>query len=98
MPKNELFLGGLSKDTRRQDLEDIFSKYGKLTRCDIKYVNGILIYDSLFQIFNLFILYIEGYAGTAYGFVGFEDERDAEVSQFNFTFYMLHKKRSVQIS
>ena len=59
MPHNELFLGGLSKDTRRQDLEDVFSKYGKITRCDIKYVNG--------------------YAGTAYGFIGFEDDRDAEV-------------------
>ena len=63
MPHNELFLGGLSKDTRRQDLEDVFSKYGKITRCDIKYVNG--------------------YAGTAYGFIGFEDDRDAEVI-FNF--------------
>jgi RNA recognition motif-containing protein len=40
MPRNELFLGGLSRDTRRRDLEDIFERYGKLTRCDIKYVNG----------------------------------------------------------
>ena len=30
----------LSKETRRKDLEDIFKRYGKLTRCDIKYVNG----------------------------------------------------------
>ena len=61
MPRgSELFLGGLSKETRRQDLEDVFAKYGRITRCDIKYVNG--------------------YAGTAYGFIGFEDERDAEVS------------------
>lgn len=54
----ELFLGGLSKDTRRGDLEDIFSKYGRITRCDIKYVNG--------------------YAGTAYGFIGYDDDRNAE--------------------
>lgn len=79
MPKNELFLGGLNKDTRRQDLEDIFSKYGKLTRCDIKYVNGILDF-ILNKFFFGLIFFIEGYAGTAYGFVGFEDERDAEVS------------------
>jgi len=61
MPRGatELFLGGLSKDTRRADLEEIFSKYGRITRCDIKYVNG--------------------YAGTAYGFIGYEDDRDAEV-------------------
>lgn len=42
MPHNELFLGGLSKDIRRQDLEETFGKYGKITRCDIKYVNGRL--------------------------------------------------------
>ena len=43
MPHNELFLGGLNKETRRQDLEDVFSKYGRLTRCDIKYINGLFI-------------------------------------------------------
>jgi hypothetical protein len=63
----ELFLGGLSKDTRRADLEDIFSKYGRMTRCDIKYVNG--------------------YAGTAYGFVGYEDDRDAEVNTLFVLFF-----------
>ena len=63
MPRStELFLGGLSRDCRRADLEDIFSKYGRITRCDIKYVNG--------------------YAGTAYGFVGYDDDRDAEVRLF----------------
>ncbi len=62
MPRGstELFLGGLSKDTRRSDLEEVFGKYGRIIRCDIKYVNG--------------------YAGTAYGFVGYDDDRDAEVS------------------
>lgn len=81
MPKNELFLGGLSKDTRRQDLEDIFSKYGKLTRCDIKYINGteFIFLNKIKQFFLL-----KGYAGTAYGFVGFEDERDAEVREKKF--------------
>ena len=42
MPRDsiELFLGGLNKETRRSDIEEIFSKYGRLTRCDIKYVNS----------------------------------------------------------
>lgn len=40
MPSKELFLGGLSKETRRQDLEDIFSKYGRINRCEIKYGKG----------------------------------------------------------
>jgi RNA recognition motif-containing protein len=67
----ELFLGGLGREVRRKDLEEVFSKYGRITRCDIKYVNG--------------------FAGTAYGFIGFQDERDAEVSQFiNINIYFTH--------
>jgi RNA recognition motif-containing protein len=71
MPRGstELFLGGLSKDTRRSDLEEVFGKYGRIIRCDIKYVNG--------------------YAGTAYGFVGYDDDRDAEVSM-NKLFFCLN--------
>ena len=48
MPHNELFLGGLNKETRRQDLEDVFSKYGRLTRSDIKYINGSFLLLLLF--------------------------------------------------
>ena len=59
MPHKELFLGGLSKDVRKQDLEEVFAKYGRITRCDIKYVNGN--------------------SGTAYGFISYEDDRDAQV-------------------
>lgn len=65
MPHKELFLGGLSKEVRRQDLEEVFAKYGRITRCDIKYVNGN--------------------SGTAYGFISYEDDRDAQVS-FDFFF------------
>lgn len=49
MPRTELFLGGLSKETRRKDLEDIFKRYGKLTRCDIKYVNGEIYTFNLYK-------------------------------------------------
>lgn len=31
-----LFLGRLSADTRSRDLEDLFAKYGRVTRLDIK--------------------------------------------------------------
>ncbi len=48
MPNTELFLGGLSKDIRRKDLEDVFGKYGKLIRCDIKYMSGKLKCDKYF--------------------------------------------------
>jgi RNA recognition motif-containing protein len=60
MSGSELFLGGLSRDVRRKDLEEVFGKYGKIVRCEIKYVNG--------------------FAGTTYGFVGFEEEHEAAVS------------------
>jgi len=46
-----LFVGRISRDVRDRDLEDAFSKFGKLKRCDLK---------------------------GSFGFVTFEDERDAE--------------------
>jgi len=36
MPRNELFLGNLSRDVQRRDIEHIFDKYGRIERCDIK--------------------------------------------------------------
>ena len=36
MSNNQLFVGRLTLDTRSSDLEKIFEKYGKLTRCDVK--------------------------------------------------------------
>jgi len=47
-----LFVGRLSPETRTRDLEDLFYKYGKITRCDVK--------------------------RGGFGFVEFEDKRDAE--------------------
>ncbi|KAG0286783.1 hypothetical protein BGZ96_009169 [Linnemannia gamsii] len=50
-----LFLGRLSADTRSRDLEDLFAKYGRVTRLDIK--RG---------------------TNSGYGFVEYEDPRDAD--------------------
>ncbi|KAG0370028.1 hypothetical protein BGZ54_008026 [Gamsiella multidivaricata] len=50
-----LFLGRLTHDTRSRDLEDLFAKYGRVTRLDIK--RG---------------------ANSGFGFVEYEDPRDAE--------------------
>jgi len=36
MPRRELFVGSLSKDVERRDMENVFEKYGRLLRCDIK--------------------------------------------------------------
>jgi len=46
-----LFTGRLPSDARPRDLEDLFYKYGRIVRCDVK---------------------------IGYGFVEFEDRRDAE--------------------
>ncbi|KAI8144589.1 hypothetical protein BJV82DRAFT_656401 [Fennellomyces sp. T-0311] len=46
-----LFIGRIPKSMSTRELEDIFSKYGKITRLDVK---------------------------TDFGFVEFEDKRDAE--------------------
>jgi len=40
----QLFVGRLGKDVRTRDLEDIFNRYGRLTRCDIKVGGGPLAY------------------------------------------------------
>jgi len=36
MPRTELFIGNLGRDTTRQDVEDVFEKYGKLIKCNFK--------------------------------------------------------------
>ena len=36
MPKTELFVGNLDRDIQRKEIEDVFEKYGRLLRCDIK--------------------------------------------------------------
>lgn len=47
-----LFIGRIPSDTRPRELEDVFIKYGRIVRCDVK--------------------------PGGYGFVEFEDPRDAE--------------------
>jgi hypothetical protein len=36
MPRNELYLGNLSKDVTQRDIEGVFKRHGKILRCDIK--------------------------------------------------------------
>jgi len=49
--RNNVYVGKLSDKTRERDLEDVFSKYGKISSVSIK---------------------------LGYGFVEFEDSRDAD--------------------
>jgi hypothetical protein len=36
MPKTELFVGNLGKEVSKKDVEDVFDKYGRIVRCDVK--------------------------------------------------------------
>jgi RNA recognition motif-containing protein len=36
MPRPELFVGNLGRDVERKDVEDVFEKYGRIVRCDLK--------------------------------------------------------------
>jgi RNA recognition motif-containing protein len=36
MPKTELFVGNLGKEISQKDIEEVFDKYGKILRCDVK--------------------------------------------------------------
>ncbi|XP_067929746.1 serine/arginine-rich splicing factor 7-like [Watersipora subatra] len=51
----KLFIGRLSRRTRTADVEEVFERYGRLSRCDVKYGQD-----------------------TAYAFVDYDNDRDAE--------------------
>jgi len=36
MQRAQLFIGRLPRETRRGDLEDVFKRYGRVTRCDVR--------------------------------------------------------------
>jgi RNA recognition motif-containing protein len=36
MTQTELFVGNLNRDIERKDIEDVFKKYGRILRCDLK--------------------------------------------------------------
>lgn len=36
MSKTELFIGNLDRDVQQKDIEDVFEKYGKIIKCNIK--------------------------------------------------------------
>lgn len=48
---NQLFIGRLPRGSRSRELEDVFYKYGKMTRCDVKqgetYYNRALFFSRL---------------------------------------------------
>ena len=83
MPK-ELFVGNLNREISREEIEDVFDKYGKVLRCDLKNrgkprtelaVNNSLDYSD-----RLMLAFYHQGMGAAFCFVEFEEERDAEVS------------------
>ncbi len=89
MPKTELYIGNLGRDTTRKDIESVFDKYGRLLRCDVKDKGNLLLLSCcLLNIKiqqqrqqNYFInkIFVSKGFGTVYAFLEFEEERDAEV-------------------
>uniref|UniRef100_T1IXV5 CCHC-type domain-containing protein n=1 Tax=Strigamia maritima TaxID=126957 RepID=T1IXV5_STRMM len=73
----QLFIGRLSKDTRVRDLEEIFERYGRLLRCDIKYGGDLLLFCTCSNFKRIFLFFPTG-TGMAYAFVDYDDRRDAE--------------------
>ncbi|XP_054724029.1 serine/arginine-rich splicing factor 4-like [Uloborus diversus] len=63
----QLFVGRLPIDIRERDVEQVFEKYGRLLRCDVKYG----MYGSTGRRSS-------GRTGMAYAFVDYDDRRDAE--------------------
>ena len=41
---NQLFIGRLPRGSRSRELEDVFYKYGKMTRCDVKQGEAAILF------------------------------------------------------
>ena len=44
MPKTEIFIGNLNKEITQKEIEDVFDKYGRMVRCDIKNRGNIYLF------------------------------------------------------
>ena len=66
-----LFVGRLAEDTAPRDLEDLFASFGKIIRCDVKRPRGSSSHCDRTN-------NIVAPGQQPYGFVEFEDRRDAE--------------------
>jgi len=64
----QLFIGRLPIDIRERDVEQVFEKYGRMLRCDVKYG----MYGGSTGRRGA------GRTGMAYAFVDYDDRRDAE--------------------
>ncbi|GAN01139.1 alteRNAtive splicing factor SRp20/9G8 [Mucor ambiguus] len=68
-----LFVGRIPREMNNRDLEDAFSKYGKITRLDVKKGN-------VFSPSNTagIVCILTGMVHVGFGFVEYDDKRDAE--------------------
>jgi len=67
MSRSQLFVGRLPIDIREREVEQVFDKYGRLLRCDVKY-----------GMFGATGRRGSGRTGMAYAFIDYDDRRDAE--------------------
>ncbi len=60
MPKTELFLGNLSREVTTKDIEDVFEKYGRVIKCNLKDKGFFCYFIHLFFL-NYFVTRIKNY-------------------------------------
>ena len=53
---HQLFIGRLPLGCRSKDLEDIFYRYGKMNRCDVKQGNSLYVSRALMFFSNFAIV------------------------------------------
>ncbi|KAJ3217125.1 hypothetical protein HDU67_008502 [Dinochytrium kinnereticum] len=73
-----LFIGRLPSDVRNSDLEDVFSKYGRVSRLDIKRGASVRIMACPLQTGHSHDVNIFFPNQFNFAFVEFDDKRDAE--------------------
>lgn len=56
---NQLFIGRLPLGCRSRDIEDIFYRYGKMSRCDVKQGGRALIRENMFRLTTIASLLID---------------------------------------
>ena len=57
---HQLFIGRLPLGCRSKDLEDIFYRYGKMNRCDVKQGNSLLCVTCSYVLFKLCYCFSKG--------------------------------------
>ena len=65
--ENQLFVGRLPRGSRSSELEDVFYKYGKMTRCDVKQGGELCRRHFVYSFFEVFFFSFPSLTGIKMG-------------------------------